>query len=752
MRRYYLHRLCLCLSVMTLGCIVIGSTQAEPLIPSRNTMIELHNKTDKTLYLTHHSLSSGAWTPKLKPPPEIKPGAKMIWKSEASGVANLSDVAGKVSYSIGNASWNSPFGIAPANAARKQSSLLTLSRYAEQLDTYYIAADGSIQNVWWSAKENKWSTPGPATSAGATRADSPLTGVCRASGHIDFFWITPKGEIASRALANNKWSGNAFNITGPDVAYRQTDLVAVSSQQNWIDVFWVGKDRAVYSCSWRGSTWNKPVSHTPANSVRDGSSLTAITRTKDEIHVFYSNKEGAIATVWWRGKWNGPAQITAKSTVADGSSLAAVAMDSKHLAVFWENKEGALCTNYQHNDQNGGKWHEMHAISAAKAVRPRSPITAHNRTSTHMDVFWHSPDGTVMTSYFQAGGAWNKPFGITSPGVVRADSSMTALSRVNHHVDVFWIDGKGGVATNWWDSKVVQDISIRWTNPTVESQYGNKYYEHAPTGYALSHTGGQGGEAKAYYVLEKSAKRMVKDFLPSKHGFKFGNDYWDKNNIKLPVVTLDFPKPIGKVTLTHSGQGLCGGMVYTVMDYFYAGQILPPRTVGPVNENDELYKYLRERLKTSFDITGTGLNYFNYMRPDYPDTDDSTSGAVLRQKGRSFIIAKEEWPKIKADIDANKLSPIGLVQIKSINPGDLGKNHQVLVYGYLLSGDVVTLYYYDPTYPNEDRMQLLFSIGQLDKPIKIQRYIGGDVKDKTITTFFRTNYKPAPASLAKPKG
>ncbi|MFT3883744.1 MAG: hypothetical protein QM703_29455 [Gemmatales bacterium] len=751
MRFFNLTRLYLWLGVLTLGSLIVSATQAEPMVPPRTTAIHLHNKTDKTLYLTNVSLPHGDWTPKLKPPAEIKPGATGYWKSEAGGVAALSGPKGNVRYSIGNASWHTPFGITPTKVAKAGAGMVSLSHSPDAEDVFYVGEEGSINCVYWTAKANKWSAPYQVAPGGSGMGASPLAGVSRAPGHLDLFWITSKGEIASRAFANSQW-GNVFKITGPNVTHRMTDLAVVTSQKDWIDVYWIGKDGAIYSCSWRGKDWYKPTSHTPPNSAVEGSSLTAITRTKDEIHVFYTNKEGAIATVWWRGKWNGPAQITAKSTVTDGSSLSAVALSPSHLAVFWVNREGAVCTNYQVNEKDGGKWHDMFAISPAKAARSRTPLPAYNRTSNHMDVFWLAPDGSVMTTYFQSGGQWNKPFAIASPGAARVDSNMVALSRVNHHVDVFWLDGKGILTTNWWDAKSVEDIYISWTNPLVESQYGNTYHEQAPPNFSLSYTGGTGNHAEVKYVLEKSSKRVVSGFKPSTHGFKFSNGYWKDNGVKLPVVTIDFPKPFGKVDVTNSSQGLCGGMVYAVIDYFLAKQPIPQRTTAPINEADPLFQYLKKRLATSWDVTGTGSNYIKFMRHDYPDADEGVVQGLGLMKGRSYIIAREEWPKIKADIDANRLSPIALMQIISYDPTKIGKNHQVLVYGYQLSGSNVTLHYYDPNYPNNDTVELRFTIGDLSKRIDIMRFIDGKHEAKTINTFFRTTYSPPPASLVKPQG
>jgi hypothetical protein len=46
----------------------------------------------------------------------------------------------------------------------------------------------------------------------------------------------------------------------------------------------------------------------------------------------------------------------------------------------------------------------------------------------------------------------------------------------------------------------------------------------------------------------------------------------------------------------------------------------------------------------------------------------------------------DEWPKVRADIDAGHPSPIGLITVKSADPFDLKKDRQVLVGGYDLRG------------------------------------------------------------------
>ncbi|MBV9099387.1 MAG: hypothetical protein JO079_15160, partial [Frankiaceae bacterium] len=63
---------------------------------------------------------------------------------------------------------------------------------------------------------------------------------------------------------------------------------------------------------------------------------------------------------------------------------------------------------------------------------------------------------------------------------------------------------------------------------------------------------------------------QVQGFLPSIFGFRFVNSFPDE-----PDYQVDIPK-VGKVSIGNASNGLCGGMVYTVCDYFHARQ-LPPR-------------------------------------------------------------------------------------------------------------------------------------------------------------------------------
>jgi len=98
----------------------------------------------------------------------------------------------------------------------------------------------------------------------------------------------------------------------------------------------------------------------------------------------------------------------------------------------------------------------------------------------------------------------------------------------------------------------------------------------------------------------------------------------------------------------------------------------------------------------------------------------------------------DEWPRIQATLDAGHPIPLGLVKVKSGAPEDLGKNHQVLAYGYDLDGTDLTLRLYDPNYADRDDVQLSLSIASVQVPVPVTYF-----PTETVYCFFHTAYTPA---------
>ena len=308
------------------------------------------------------------------------------------------------------------------------------------------------------------------------------------------------------------------------------------------------------------------------------------------------------------------------------------------------------------------------------------------------------------------------------------------------------------------------ELYIHWDSPLVESQYGNTFRVWAPAGWEVTNSGGQGHDAELDVRLRRTARRDVPNFHARGRGFPFVN-HWDGG---LPVMTLGFlwnrlfdslPGPLGDLgigklvdenwlPLTHADSGLCGGMVFTVMDYFASHRLPPVQTSPPDSRDDVLFQFIRDRLWDSFDVGGGGSRYLGYSSPNYPNGDEGVSQSVGLTRGRSWVTYREAWPEIQSDIDAGRLSPLALIQTDSL---DVGSNHQVLAYGYQKSGQDVTLFIYDPN-EGQHEVSYAFNITQTDGEVHVNRMLEGVVANPhRIFCIFRTDgYTPKDPPNGRP--
>ena len=128
------------------------------------------------------------------------------------------------------------------------------------------------------------------------------------------------------------------------------------------------------------------------------------------------------------------------------------------------------------------------------------------------------------------------------------------------------------------------------------------------------------------------------------------------------------------------------------------------------------------------------------MNPSVKDTGREKGRFSLAPKSRAWKMICREWPAIQHEIDNDRLCTIGLILLKSWFPGDLGKNHQVLVYGYELEGDALKLMIYDPNAPGDDGAYLSVSLADpgLLSPV-VYANSGSMIRDALC--FFKTAYR-----------
>ncbi len=212
----------------------------------------------------------------------------------------------------------------------------------------------------------------------------------------------------------------------------------------------------------------------------------------------------------------------------------------------------------------------------------------------------------------------------------------------------------------------------------------------------------------------------VAGFDPQTNGLHFPNAFPN-----IPLVTIPLPGH-GSLPIGDAANGLCGGMAFAVRDCFEAHRAPPPDVAAPAA--GPVFDFLVRRLVDSFDVPAGPLRYFEWMSA--PDDDVGDEPGVATR-------TRSEIPAVRAAIDANTLCALGLIRAHSADPKDLGKNHQVLAFGYEQddASGRLTLHLYDPNHPDADTT---FScISDPGVPLDLQ-YSSGE----PTRAFFVTPYRP----------
>src|SRR5438552_2353542 len=96
---------------------------------------------------------------------------------------------------------------------------------------------------------------------------------------------------------------------------------------------------------------------------------------------------------------------------------------------------------------------------------------------------------------------------------------------------------------------------------------------------------------------------------------------------------------------------------------FEAGRTPPARTSAP--GKGPLYDFIVKRLFDSFNLPYGPVRYLELMHPSYPDGESLWSRLGLAPHGRAWVMVRQEWPKVRAEIDSGHPSQLGLVRVKS---------------------------------------------------------------------------------------
>ena len=226
----------------------------------------------------------------------------------------------------------------------------------------------------------------------------------------------------------------------------------------------------------------------------------------------------------------------------------------------------------------------------------------------------------------------------------------------------------------------------------------------------MAGTVGAGGEGLTNVVL---------DFRPSRHGLHFRNAFE-------PGRALRIIQPGATV------MGLCGGMAFVVRDLFERG-IDPPADRDPPKRGSRHYQALYRREVESFDWFRLPIRFWVWsaLHPEQP----TWWSRLLRRRPIGELTLEDEWPRIRAQIDAGELAMVGLVRGRGFDPRKLTLNHQVLAYGYRVDPGLIVLRVYDPNHPDRDDVEARID---LSGPVPTV----SSWPDEPLCGFFSAKYHP----------
>ncbi len=239
-----------------------------------------------------------------------------------------------------------------------------------------------------------------------------------------------------------------------------------------------------------------------------------------------------------------------------------------------------------------------------------------------------------------------------------------------------------------------------------------------------------------------SASGRVADFRPSTNGFHFDNEFPPGTEF-----TVDIPV-VGTVAADAHG-GICGGFVFAALDLFHhQPRLVPTSQTADLTPNTPLYAYLTSRFDDSF---GNPPGYDNGVKAfAWTQTPDHDVLIPIEGPGLARRMVEQEWPAIKADIDAGNPSPLYLVMGPQSGVGDipgikdaLSHSHQVIAYAYSLDdASNLTLSVYDCNDHDDDSSTISLNIANPAHTITISapRIQSRFTDPHPIRGIFRSDY------------
>jgi len=506
---------------------------------------------------------------------------------------------------------------------------------------------------------------------------------------------------------------------------------AVARGPNRLDVFGVGGNNQLNHWAWNGASWSGPQAlggNLPAETV------SAVAWDSNRLDVFAPGQPGNQLFHWsWNGaNWSGP---EARGGVLNAEGVSAVSWGPNRLDVFGVEEGTGQLLHWSWD----GAWHDNEKRGGRMNAETVSAVSwGPNR----LDVFGVEAGTGHLLHWSWDGARWNGP---ESLGGTMASEGVSAVSTGPNRLTVFGIEAGSGQLLRWtWDG-------TSWANAVRVSPDSN-----LPTGDVSGVSRGpnkvdvfaRASDNSLRHWPRPSSSGRVAGFLPSQSGFHFSNSY--PQNTPYPAVSLPI---VGPIVAGDAGNGLCGGFVLAALDLFcHSPRLAPPPDTDRPPAGSPIFTYIVGRLMDSFGQPGQGFAANAARVVEWIHTPDEDVNTAINGPGLGRRVVEQEWPKIKADIDAGVPSPLNLVSDPQRGPVDvdgivqtLHRCHQVLAYAYDLdAANNLKILVYDCNDPFNDDSAISLNLNsdfQHAVPMMAPAVSTHLTTGMNLRGFFRTQYQ-----------
>ena len=188
------------------------------------------------------------------------------------------------------------FDLAPAGSAAVEGAVATVSRIPESMETWWIGADGSVQDAFWYEGAN-WQRfeLAPAGSASTTGS---IAAVSRIPNSMELWWIGSNGSVQG-AYWYEGGSWQRYELAPAGSAALDGTITAVSRIPNSLELWWVGANGSVQGAYWyEGLNWQR-YELAPAGSAAIDGSIAAVSRIPSSLELWWVGANGSVQAAYW---------------------------------------------------------------------------------------------------------------------------------------------------------------------------------------------------------------------------------------------------------------------------------------------------------------------------------------------------------------------------------------------------------------------------------------------------------------------